>query len=62
MPTRELLTPAQRLRLDELPVDLDDRQIPGPLSGGGAGDPVLTDAGSRMSEEPQINIQTHLPK
>lgn len=25
MPTRELLTPAQRLRLDELPVDLDDR-------------------------------------
>ncbi|MDP9411718.1 MAG: Tn3 family transposase [Actinomycetota bacterium] len=25
MPTRELLTPAQRLRLDGLPVDLDDR-------------------------------------
>lgn len=25
MPTRELLTPAQRLGLDELPVDLDDR-------------------------------------
>lgn len=25
MPTRELLTPAQRLRLDALPVDLDDR-------------------------------------
>jgi hypothetical protein len=25
MPTRELLTPAQRLRLDELPIDLDDR-------------------------------------
>jgi hypothetical protein len=25
MPTRELLTPAQRLRLDALPVNLDDR-------------------------------------
>ncbi len=27
MPTRELLTPSQRLRLDALPVDLDDRLI-----------------------------------
>lgn len=25
MPTRELLTPAQRLRFGEIPVDLDDR-------------------------------------